>query len=109
MRTDSARTLKMTLQNKGSFLRDDTKNWVSSSLFFMSLNKLGVNCEDYYIPVGVECSNEQLLYYTDHLLDAIGRLEFSGGDRFKADRDFVRKIAFILRAWAREGHGLRVV
>lgn len=91
----------------GSFLREDSRNWVSSSLFFLSLNKLGVNCERYYIPVGVECSNAQLSYYVEHLLDEIAQLEFTDGN--KEHKDYVRKIAFILRAWSREGHGLRVV
>lgn len=96
-----------TTLSSGSFLRDDMKNWVGSSLFFMSLEKLGVDVEKYYIPTGVECSNDQLTYYADYLLDEVSRLEFTEVD--KDYKDYVRKIAFILRAWAKAGHGIKVV
>jgi len=102
------------MKTNGSFLRDDAKNWASSSLFFMSLVKLGVNVDKYYIPIGVSCSNAQLIYYADILLDEVARLEFKeepsmGREEFKAHRDYIRKIAFILRGWGKEGHGVKVI
>lgn len=99
----------MSTNDRGSFLRSDTKSWVSSNLFFHCIEKLGLNEKIYYIPTGITCSNEELRYYVEHLFDELGDLELSYDDREKEAKNYIMKIGFILRAWAREGYGLKVV
>lgn len=98
----------MTQENTGSFLRDDSKSWVSSNLFFMSLNKLKINDKIYHMPIGYEASNAELRYYCQHLYDHLMGLDTES----RAEKDaheYCRKIAAILKSWADAGHSLKVV
>lgn len=100
-------------------MRSDTQCWVSSSLFFMCIEKLGINDRIYYIPTGLECNNLELAYYVEHLFEELEMLERESlkdpnSIRFwnlerKEARSYVIKVGFILKAWAREGYGIKVV
>lgn len=95
-------------QNKGAFLRSDEMSWVSSSLFFMSINKLSINDKIFHIPVGVKLNNEELKYYINYLYDELAGLETSTNEEKEA-RDYVRKVASILRTWADAGYNVKMV
>jgi hypothetical protein len=98
--------------SRGSFLRSDTKCWISSSLFFMCIEKLGLNEKIYYIPSGIECTNEELVFYVDHLFDELGHLEMRKNYWTEAEKDarnYVTKIGFALRNWSKEGFGVKLI
>lgn len=97
----------MSLGEQTGFLRSDSKSWVSSSLFFMSINKLKLKDTIYHLPTGHTFSNEQLAYYVDALCDELLSVDVPTED--KEAYDYVRKITGILRRWAKEGYSLKVV
>lgn len=88
------------------FLRSDSKCWISSSLFFMSLNRLQLG-GFYHLPVGHEFDNDFLVCYTEALTDALLSMEIRYNE--KEAYDYVRKVTAILRKWAAGGYSLKVV
>ena len=89
-------------QQQLGFMLENERGWVSSSLFFYSLVRLGIDPAKYYIPVGV-ISPEFLADYTDTLI----------WDLAKANRNeyytYAFKIAQTLKRWAENRHIVHIV
>lgn len=95
-------------ESNGSFLRADEKSWVSSSLFFLSLNKLKINDKIYHMPIGYHATNAELNYYLHHLYDELMAVDLDTQDEKEAF-DYCRKVAAILKSWADSGHSIIIV
>lgn len=96
------------MKTSGAFLRDDGQSWVSSRLLFMCINRLDLNDKIYHIPAGVEVTNEDLTYYVDHLIDQLSTVKVNSSSEYEAHQ-YVSMVAKVLKSWAKNGYGAKVV
>lgn len=90
----------------GSFLRGDERRWISSSLFFHCVERLGLQARIYYIPVGVVVTPTELIYYAAHLRAELDTLPKTCDEQAYA---YAQNVCTLLRRWAQEGHSVLVV
>jgi hypothetical protein len=91
------------------YLLENEMGWVSSSLFFHSLLKLGIRPDPYFLPVGMVVSPEEITYYTGELQKDLDSL---ATQHRKLDNDlyvYVQQIVDILARWGSRGHIVHVV
>lgn len=95
------------------FLLDNEKGWLSSSLFFHSLIKIGINVDQYYVPAGMILAPEEVSYYASALIED---LQWEKPNRLRSQEirntdhwQYAMKISKILKTWGENKHVVHVV
>jgi hypothetical protein len=88
-----------------SFLLENERGWLSSSLFFYSLEQLGINATRYYIPKGIVLAPEEVRYYVMELSKDLRKAQ--GKD--KKYIDYVAQILTTLNSWGNKNYVVHVV
>jgi hypothetical protein len=94
----------MSLPASVGFLLENEAGWISSSLFFLSLEQLGLDTPQYYLPPGTILSAREVTIYANDVVWQLATTEVSN-EYYKYALDICRR----LRNWGERGHIVHVV
>lgn len=92
----------------GSFLREDEKCWVSSSLFFHCVSKLSLQDDVYYLPAGSTISPTELRFYVSALESQVKLVKVPYNEEAHQALEYVKKVCTILKTWADSGFAVHL-